>query len=369
MDTTQARCLGYASADDLHAEIGRLVQRHNARLQKRVAHIHKCYEAVIATIDKIGLTSEAVVGTLPSHEQQTLCGESVLPHFRGGGAQDFRGIRSVKRYLCTASQIRGFSPAIASRIFLCRVRARARCLEGGGDAESNCRPVGKDDADQGGCRKTMKNVAQVIKGVVVRPCQPGWLRTPSSYNAEYAWKTARGLSKAEGLVKTGKNRMGLGRKFEPWVVHHIERLGVHDMVGTSRLFVLYARAGQPSHAATVASTFWRQLYRSDKSDFDPWPEVDAEVQVERIDDNDYQVLLREAMAPSRVDRFWFAGDQDDPWLWHTGDQDMGLKVLADLARSGPTFGGVIFEDPHPALGGTGIEKELDSKIVEGIEFL
>jgi hypothetical protein len=66
MDATQAHYLGYAtaariglrntqieglktaSADDLHTKVGRLVQRHGARLQKKAAHIRKFYEAITA---------------------------------------------------------------------------------------------------------------------------------------------------------------------------------------------------------------------------------------------------------------------------------------------------------------------------------
>jgi len=209
---------------------------------------------------------------------------------------------------------------------------------------------------------------QVAAAEILRPPEPGWLFTPSSYNDMHTWQTATALSRVEGAVKTGKGRMMIARRFEPWVVHHIERLGTHDMVGTSRLFVLYARCGQPAHAATVASTFWKQLYRAGKSDFDPWPDVDAEVVVERIDDEDYQVLLREACSPVRVDKFRYAGLAADPWMWHTGDQDMGMRVLADLKNTGPTYGGVIFEDMHPALGGTGIEKELDDRVLESKDF-
>ena len=215
----------------------------------------------------------------------------------------------------------------------------------------------------------MKSARQVSKGDTIRQCEPGWLFTPSSYNQNHIWRSARALKRVEGIVKTGVGRAIVDRRFEPWVVNHIERQGVQDMLGTGRLFVLYARCGQPSHAATVASTFWKSLYRVGKSDFDPWPDVDAEVMVERIDDEDYQVLLKEASAPHRIDKLRFAGDPKDPWMWHTQDQEMGLSVLADLKRSGPTFGGVIFEDKHPALGGTGIEKELDATICEGIDFV
>ena len=212
-------------------------------------------------------------------------------------------------------------------------------------------------------------VSQAVASTPIRCSEDGWRRTLSSYNNSYSWDSAADLQKVQGVVKLGVGRATVDRRFTPWVVHHIERWSENDMIGYGRLFVMYARCGQPAHAATVASSFWRSIYRKGKSDIEPWPDVDAEAQVERIDDNDYTNLLREALSPARIDKFYYGGKPDSPFIWHTGDQDMGLSVLADLAQRGPTWGGVIFEDKHPALGGNGIFEEVDTHIRESGDFI
>lgn len=195
----------------------------------------------------------------------------------------------------------------------------------------------------------------------------GWYRTPSSYKV--GLNSALSLASIEGIIKTGVGRVTTGRRFWPWVVFMIEKQGFHDSAGTGRPVVLYARSGDPAHAAGVANAFWKELYRKGKSDLEPWPDIDSEVVVERIDDPDFKMLMREALTPKRIGKFRYAGHRTDPWLWHTMDEDMSIRILDHLKQRGPTFGGVLFADPHPALGGTGIEREADLNIKDGIDFV
>ena len=200
-----------------------------------------------------------------------------------------------------------------------------------------------------------------------RGCEPGWLNTPSSYHIQV--NSARALKGVEGVIKTGAKKAVTDRRFWPWAVYMLERQGLQDMIGFGRPFLLYARSGDPAHAAGVAHELWKQIYRSGKSDFDPWPDIDATVTVERVDDRDFEVLMREALSPKRIDAFCYGGHHKDPWIWHTRDQDMSIRILDHLKQRGPTFGGVIFQDPHPAIGGLGIEKEADLSIEESGDFI
>lgn len=207
----------------------------------------------------------------------------------------------------------------------------------------------------------MKNTLSVSWSTPHLPPEKGWERTPvASYKVSL--NTATALSSVEGMIKTGVGRVTTARRFWPWAVYMIEKQGLQDAVGYGRPFLLYARSGDPAHAAGVADGFWKALYRKGKSDFDPWPDIDAEVTVERIDDADYTKLMHEALAPKRVDKFRYGGHRSDPWMWHTMEEDMSIRILEHLKQRGPTFGGVIFQDPHPSLGGIGVEKEADLNI-------
>lgn len=199
-----------------------------------------------------------------------------------------------------------------------------------------------------------------------RPPERGWERTPISY--KISLNSAKALASVEGRIKTGVGQETITRRFWPWAVYMIEKQGLHDSVGTGRPFLLYARSGDPAHAAGVADALWKQIYRTGRSDLEPWPDIDAEVTVERIDDSDYLKLMRDALGPKRIDKFRYAGHRTDPWCWHTMDEDMSIRILDHLKQRGPTFGGIIFQDPHPALGGIGEEKEADLRASESIDF-
>lgn len=189
------------------------------------------------------------------------------------------------------------------------------------------------------------------------PAETGWAYTPSSY--KIALNTAASLQAVEGIIKKGVGKADVGRRFWPWTVYMIEKQSSQDMVGYGRPFLLYARSGDPAHAAGVAQEFWKKLYRGGKSDFDPWPDVDATVVVERMDDEDYRSLMKEALAPKRANLFRYGGHRTDPWIWHTMEEDMSIRILEHLKQRGPVFGGVLFADPHPALGGLGEERDTD----------
>lgn len=184
------------------------------------------------------------------------------------------------------------------------------------------------------------------------------LGTDTTYHPTRSFFSATEL-KIIQRIGTLKRKLQPVRAYTPWLVCLHIRRSTHDMIGESVAVLIYAKSGQPAHAATQAAQIWRKVARDGKSETDPWPDVDAEASMEYLDDNDFERILKEARDPRRADRNYFAGLPKDPWLVMIGDSDMSYHLLIDLKQRGPTYGGSIQEDLAPELGGRGYEIEAD----------
>lgn len=184
------------------------------------------------------------------------------------------------------------------------------------------------------------------------------LVTDSTYHPSIPFCRATDLRRIQRFGTLRRKQVTV-RAYDAWLVNLIVRRGLQDNVGENVPVLLYAKSGQPAHAASQAQKVWRLVARRGKSEVDPWPDVDAEAVVERIDDNDFEGILRDARREQCRPRNFIGGDPLDPWVIMIGDRGMAEALLSDLKSRGPTYGGSIQEDLPIELGGRGIEMEAD----------
>ncbi len=189
--------------------------------------------------------------------------------------------------------------------------------------------------------------------------------TDSSYHDTYAFQAASQLMAVQRFGSLRRELKSV-RAYMPFMVNLIIRRSMQDMIGENVPVILYAKSGQPSHAATQAVKIWERVARANKTQADPWPAEDSEATMEQIDDGDFQQIIRDARVASRVDRNFFCGHPKDPWAVMIGDTSMADELLINLKMRGPTYGGTIPEDLPVGLGGRGIEMEasLDQDLLE-----
>lgn len=202
--------------------------------------------------------------------------------------------------------------------------------------------------------------------VGVRQCANELIATDSTFHPTYPFTTATELKRVERLATFGR-RIGFKpvRAFDPWLVNLIVRRSLQDTIGENVPVILYAKSGQPAHAATQAAKIWERVARRGVPEFEAWPSTDQECPVERIDDNDFEGILRDAMKPKRIDSLYTLGHPDDPWAFMVGDPDMAIELLSNLKNMGPTYGGCIQDDLDMSLGGRGYEMEASMEV--GVE--
>lgn len=203
--------------------------------------------------------------------------------------------------------------------------------------------------------------------VGTRQCANEPLATSSTYHPTRPFTTATELRRIERLATFGR-RIGFKtvRAFDAWLVNLIVRRSLQDTIGENVPVILYAKSGQPAHAATEAAKLWERVARRGVPEFEPWPATDQECPVERLDDNDFDAILRDAMRPKRIETLYTAGHPEDPWAFMVGDPDMAIELLSNLKNTGPTYGGCIQDDLDISLGGRGFEVEasMDAQVVD-----